>query len=164
MDWEKCYQLIATNDVTPLVHSIIRYQGILQPILEQKLQNAYEHNRVRNIYLISELKTILRRFEVAGIPNILLKGCALSKEIYGGVALRPLTDMDLLIHPGETKSALGELKFLGYKSFIPERGVSSSYFFENGVLLVIPGPIRTMIEIHWSLQDSPEFHHYPDMC
>ena len=109
MEWEKCYQLVASNDVAPLVYGIIHDQGIFPPILEQKLQKAYEQNRVRNIYLFSELKTILRRFEVAGIPNILLKGCALSKEIYGDVPLRPLTDMGLLVRPGETKSALGEL-------------------------------------------------------
>ena len=163
MDWEKCYQLIAANDVAPLVYSIIRDQGIFPPILEQKLQKAYEHNRVRNIYLFSELKTILRRFEVAGIPNILLKGCALSKEIYGGVALRPLTDMDLLVRPGETKSALRELKLLGYESLMPERGVNSSLLFENEVLLVKPGPFRTVIEIHWSLLDSPYYQHYLDM-
>jgi len=69
MDWEKCYQLIESNDVAPLVYSIIRDQGILPPILEQKLQNAYEHNRVRNIYLFSELETILRRFEVVWYPK-----------------------------------------------------------------------------------------------
>ncbi|MGB6421749.1 MAG: nucleotidyltransferase family protein [Anaerolineales bacterium] len=163
IDWEQCYQLIAANDVAPLVYSIIRDQGIFPPILEQKLQKAYEHNRVRNIYLFSELKTILRRFEVAGIPNILLKGCALSKEIYGGVALRPLTDMDLLVRPGETKSALRELKLLGYESLKPERGVNSSLLFENEVLLVKPGLFRTVIEIHWSLLDSPYYQHYLDM-
>ena len=163
MEWEKCYQLVAANDVAPLVYGIIHDKGIFPPILEQKLQKAYEHNRVRNIYLFSELKTILRRFEVAGIPNILLKGCALSKEIYGGVALRPVTDMDLLVHPGEIESALKVLKSLGYDSLMPERGVNSSLLFENEVLLAKPGPIRTVIEIHWSLLDSPYYQHYLDM-
>jgi hypothetical protein len=163
MDWEQCYQLIAANDVAPLVYSIIRDQGIFPPILEQKLQNVYEHNRVPKIYLFSELKTILHRFEVVGIPNILLKGVALSKEIYGGVALRPMMDMDFMVRPGETKSALGELKLLGYESLMPERGVDSSLLFENEVLLVKPGPIKTVIEIHWSLLDSPYYQHYLDM-
>ncbi len=163
MEWEKCYQLIAANDVAPMVYSIIHDQGIFPPILEQKLQKAYEHNRVRNIYLFSELKTILRRFEVAGIQNILLKGCALSKEIYGSVALRPVTDMDLLVHPGETESALKVLKSLGYDSLMPERGVNSSLLFENEVLLTKPGPIRTVIEIHWSLLDSPYYQSYLNM-
>ena len=102
MDWEQCYQLIAANDVAPLVYSIIRDQGIFPPILEQKLQKAYEHNRVRNIYLFSELKTILHRFQVVGIQNILLKDCASFEEIYSGVALCPLRDLDLLVRPGET--------------------------------------------------------------
>ncbi len=163
MDWEQCYQLIAANGVAPLIYSIIRDQGVFPPKIEQKLQKAYEHNRVRNIYIFSELKNILRRFKVVGIPNILLKGVALSKEIYGGVALRPLTDMDLLVHPGETESALGELKLFGYESLMPERGVNSSLLFENEVLLAKPGPIRTVIEIHWSLLDSPYYQHYLDM-
>ena len=163
MDWEQCYQLIAANGVAPLVHSIIRDQGIFPPILEQKLQKAHEHNRVRNIYLFSELKTVLSRFEVAGIPTILLKGVALSKEIYADVALRPLTDMDLLVHPEETESALNILKSLGYDSLMPERGEKSSLLFENEVLLVKPGPLRTVIEIHWSLLDSPHYQHYLDI-
>jgi hypothetical protein len=163
MDWEQCYQLIAANGIAPLVYSIIRDQGVFPPILEQKLQKAYEHNRVRNIYIFSELKTILSRYKVVGIPNILLKGVALSNEIYSGVALRPLTDMDLLVHPGETESALEELKILGYESLMPERGGNSSLLFENEVLLAKPGPIRTVIEIHWSLLDSPYYQHYLDM-
>ncbi len=163
MDWERCYKSIAANGVAPLVYSVIRDQGVFLPIIEQKLHKAYEYNRVRNIYLFNELKTILRRFQALGIPNILLKGVALSKEIYGGVALRPLTDMDLLVRPGETKSALRELKLLGYESLMPERGVNSSLLFENEVLLVKPGPIRTVIEIHWSLLDSPYYQHYLDM-
>ena len=163
LDWDKCYQLIAANGITPLVYSIIRDRGVFPPIIEQKLQKAYEHNRVRNIYLFSELKTVLHRFEVVGIPNILLKGVVLSKEIYGDIALRPLTDMDLLVHPVETDSALKVLKSLGYDSLIPERGVNSSLLFENEVLLVKPGPIRTVIEIHWSLLDSPYYQHFLDM-
>lgn len=39
-------------------------------------------------------------------------------------------DMDLLVRIGETESALGELKFLGYKSFVPEQGVNSSIFLK----------------------------------
>ena len=163
LDWECCYKSIAANGVAPLIYSIIRDQGVFPPIIEQKLQKAYEHNRVRNIYIFSELKTILRRFEVVGIPNILLKGVVLSKEIYGDIALRPLTDMDLLVHPVETDSALKVLKSLGYDSLIPERGVNSSLLFENEVLLVKPGPIRTVIEIHWSLLDSPYYQHFLDM-
>jgi hypothetical protein len=163
MDWEQCYQLIAANGIAPLVYSVIRDQGVFPPIIEQKLQKAYEHNRVRNIYLFSELKTVLHRFEVVGIPNIILKGVALSKEIYGDIALRPLTDMDLLIHPGEIESALKVLKSLGYDSLMTERGENSSLLFENEVLLVKPGPIRTVIEIHWSLLDSPYYQHFLDM-
>ena len=163
LDWECCYKSIAANGIAPLIYSVIRDQGVFPPIIEQKLQKAYEHNRVRNIYIFSELKTILRRFEVVGIPNILLKGVVLSKEIYGDIALRPLTDMDLLVHPVETDSALKVLKSLGYDSLIPERGVNSSLLFENEVLLVKPGPIRTVIEIHWSLLDSPYYQHFLDM-
>jgi len=110
------------------------------------------------------LKTILHRFQVVGIQNILLKDCASFEEISSGVALCPLRDLDLLVRPGETISAIGELKILGYESLMPERTVNSSLLFENEVLLAKPGPIKTVIEIHWSFLDSPCYQHYLEFC
>ena len=163
IDWDYCYKLIIESALAPLVYSIIHDQGIFPPETEQKLEGAYKNNRYRNIYLYSEWKAILHRFEVVGISNILLKGAAISKEIYGDIALRPSFDLDLLVCPVDTERALEELTSLGFKTVMAERGPDSVFLYENEMALDKSGPIRTAIEIHWSLIDSPYYQHYLPM-
>lgn len=56
------------------------------------------------LFLEGEVARISRRFEADGIPFLTFKGPSLS-EAYGGVALRPYIDNDLLISPVRFRDA-----------------------------------------------------------
>ena len=57
---------------------------------------------------------LLRAFDDAGVPLILLKGAALAHRIYRDPALRPMADIDVLIDPADTAQAVSIANRLGY--------------------------------------------------
>lgn len=61
------------------------------------------------------LLEILDRFETAGITALLIKGAALRYQLYPDPALRPMRDIDLLVHPDDANKAQSLLRSSGYK-------------------------------------------------
>ncbi len=56
---------------------------------------------VQNTNYFQELKSILDKFENASIEAIVLKGAALAAGIYPDLGLRPMKDLDLLVHKSQ---------------------------------------------------------------
>ncbi len=57
---------------------------------------------------------LLKAFAAAGVPMILLKGAALAHLIYPTPALRPMSDIDILIDPADSQAAIKLAEGLGY--------------------------------------------------
>lgn len=52
----------------------------------------------RNIIIYDELNKVLSALNSAGINSIVLAGAALAKTVYPDIGLRPMSDIDLLVH------------------------------------------------------------------
>jgi len=61
-----------------------------------------------------ELKNVLRSFKDAGIEVMVLKGAAIAEEVLGNVALREMSDIDLLVRENDLERADAKLTELGY--------------------------------------------------
>ena len=61
------------------------------------LQKRYNSNLMKNMSVLGELKQILGGFKDAGIPFIVLKGIALAEHLYQGIAMRGMSDIDILV-------------------------------------------------------------------
>jgi hypothetical protein len=62
------------------------------------LHEAYWSGHFRNRLLLEELRTLLHAAARAGIDVMPLKGARLGPDFYPTPALRPLSDLDLLVH------------------------------------------------------------------
>jgi hypothetical protein len=62
-----------------------------------------------------ELEVVLAALTEAGLLTILLKGAALAYTLYPDPALRPMSDLDLLIHPQDLKQAVQVIQSMGYR-------------------------------------------------
>ena len=80
------------------------------------------------LVLSRELAGLLRRFEAARVPVIPLKGPALGETLYPDPALRPSSDLDLLIRRETLLPVDGLLQSLGYRR-LPD---AHSWDFEIG--------------------------------
>ena len=61
------------------------------------LSNQYYANLKSNLLIIGELREVLATFQDAGIPCIVLKGIALAERVYPNIAMRGMSDVDILV-------------------------------------------------------------------
>ena len=61
-------------------------------------RKQYIHNYLSTAIFLRELQQLLRASNNGGIDVILLKGAAFSIDLYPEPGIRPLRDIDLLIH------------------------------------------------------------------
>jgi hypothetical protein len=157
--WEALLDPAYCRGMAPLFYSIVRGHGLLPPAVEDELRLAYFRNARRNVRLFHELEGVLRRLAAAGVPVVLLKGAALAESVYENLAVRPVGDFDLLVRHQDMSTALDVLAALGYEPASAEAHAGDALAYENEVALTKPGEAACLLELHWSLFDSPYYQH-----
>lgn len=78
-----------------------------------QLDSYRQHVAAAIAYGIERAEPALARLQAAGVPFLVLKGAALNAVLYAGPGLRPMMDVDLLIHPADARRADAALRDLG---------------------------------------------------
>ncbi|MGC9467174.1 MAG: nucleotidyltransferase family protein [Anaerolineae bacterium] len=144
--------------VAPLLYVTLRGRGVLPSTLETSLRRSYLALAGRNLLVFRELSRVLRGLSDAGIEVVILKGGALAEAVYGNIAVRPMCDIDLLIRRSAVPAALEVLRAEGYEANEREARAGDTLTYENEIMLRRAGGAPQMLlEVHWSLLDSP--HH-----
>jgi len=150
--WDELPFQAELHGMGPLLWHHLKRARVSIPIETQRtLTGLYLRHRGWNQAHTETLLDVTSRFEAAGIRSLVLKGLALAHEYYPDPALRPATDIDLLLKTDDVLPALNLLKEAGYNTHRP----GSSY---------IPGPLPK--ELTASSQPKNglvtrlEIHHY----
>lgn len=87
---------------------------------------------VRNVHAMHFLERICAAMNQAGVPVMLLKGAALQLCLYEQPDDRPMSDLDLLVHPDDLRQAMAVLQSLGgYRSaIVANDAFFPRYYFE----------------------------------
>lgn len=116
IDWAYLLHAAGHQGVAPL----LRAWALARPDLAHardlaiQLEPAYWGSHFKNRALLAELARVLRAAATASVPVMPLKGALLALRYYPTPALRPMSDVDLLV-PAAALGALGEvLGGLGY--------------------------------------------------
>ena len=102
----------------------------------------------RNTLLYQELGLVLQAFQQDNIPVIVLKGAHLAALVYRHIALRPMCDIDLLVHRSDLERAAARLRDLGY-SGSPAGDVAIHCEVVQHLPMLYKAP-ETGIELHWT--------------
>ena len=102
-----------------------------------------------------ELGQLLKRFESERIPVIPLKGPALAETLYPDPALRPCTDLDLLIRREHLDSVDNLLLGLGYRRLADAHSFQFDIAFDRATLYEAPSGIH--VDLHWGLVSDPRY-------
>ena len=155
-DWPAVQSASIRWLLAPLLYDAVRGQGFVPPQVEQALRDAYEFVAQRNLWLFHQLADVLACLRSVGSGVIVLKGAALVQMAYGGnAALRPFRDLDLLIRPEVVPEARRLLQAMGYAPLRAETRAGAALDYENEVSLFKRGSVGVLLELHWSLIDSP---------
>jgi hypothetical protein len=129
--------------ILPLVQRRLREAGAMDPDLP-RLHGLARRTWYENQLRIGETVPVIRELEDAGIPTMLLKGMPLALRYYESVAMRPMTDVDVLV---PTRRAPDVLKRLARQGWTWDSRFVNR--FHHGVGLV--GPRGEGLDVHWHL-------------
>lgn len=153
----RCLVNLAEGEgVAPLVYWKIHNHQVstgssLPDAIMIRLRDSYYQTLSQNLLIYKELKRLLSAFEDACIQVIVFKGAALAASLYEDLGLRPMGDIDLLVHKEDLYKIFPLMAKLGYT-------LDSSklrFFLMSGVLYEANfdgGPTKTNhVELHWNL-------------
>jgi hypothetical protein len=118
------------------------------------LRKAQYHTAAQNALLFNELGRLLAALSQKRIPTLVLKGPALAKLLYPEPALRPMNDLDLVVHREHLAESVEIAMLLGYVVEQPEHLGVAGWMDQalNHHVFLRGGPEqRLALEIHWNL-------------
>jgi len=151
LDWGVFLGKARENGVSAVVYSRLNEikedcPDIPSDVFEE-LKKDYYLNATKNTLIFEEFRKVLEVVKKSGLAVILLKGAALAEKVYGNIALRPMSDVDLLVKEEDMAHADEQLKMLGYRptdAAVDEVDFSSTYL--------------TTLDYRSPEENSPSFH------
>jgi hypothetical protein len=98
----------------PLLYWNLRRQGCTHSTMGI-LKGIHRRAWVENRMLFERLRPALETLHRAGIPTLLLKGAPLALLYYADVALRPMSDLDILVPEDRALEAMQALEGQGWR-------------------------------------------------
>ncbi|MDH4064477.1 MAG: nucleotidyltransferase family protein, partial [Acidobacteriota bacterium] len=116
LDWGYLRRAADRQGVAPLLYDWLRHHADVNvdAALAKSLHETYWSGHFRNRLLLEELQGVTRAAADLGIDIMPLKGAHLAPRLYPSPALRPLSDLDLLIHPRDVARLGALLQSMGY--------------------------------------------------
>ena len=161
--WDELRKLADQERIGPLLYEAVRGRAVVPVELERGWQVAQRITAARNTLLLAELERAITQLADAQIPVIPLKGAALIDTLYGNAALRPMLDLDILVRQEQAQHATDLLVQLGYTVAVVEPQKGALLDYENEIMLVKTSGPQFLLEVHWSLIDSPYYQRQIDM-
>ena len=158
VDWTVVFRLAEHHGVLPLLYQSL--SGVTAKVpssIVDDLRKSYEHNARRNLKFTAELFRILDSLEVHGITSIPLKGPVLAERVYGELALRFFSDLDILVSPSDVLRAKKVLEPLGYTPTLSLTSTEERAYLATGYEYTFDGPAgRNLLELQWNF--VPRFY------
>ena len=103
----------SSNRLLPLLFREAEKAKLIDPEMG-RLRGVYRYHWCRNQLLLTELRRIISALNSTSIEVILLKGAAMIQQYYGDPALRPMSDLDIMVRPEKFEETSKKLCELGY--------------------------------------------------
>jgi len=129
--------------------------GSLPPTVRARFHQWLVDSTARHLLMSRELARLLERFDGARVPVIPLKGPALAETLYPDPALRPGSDLDLLIRRESLERVDDLLLGLGYRRRPDAHSFQFDLGFDRATLYEAPSGIR--VDLHWGLVSDPRY-------
>ena len=137
----------------PLVHANLSRLGATHPMMGRLAGVHRYHWAAAQTHLKRGAEVLIRLHE-AGIAVMLSKGLALAASVYPGPALRPMSDIDLLVPPAQALAALDLLMSAGWAEE-PAAARQWQDRREDMLILTIGSNLhhadKGEVDLHWTL-------------
>ncbi len=157
-DWERLIQLAEHHGVIPQVYRYLSAAAEVVPSgAFEAIRQRYEANARQTLWLTRELLRILEHLESHGIAALPFKGPVLAEILYGNVALRQFSDLDVLIRAGDIPKIKAALVELGYEPGIELTQREERAYLASGYEYTFDSAHgRNLLEMQWQI--LPRFY------
>ena len=131
-----------------MVHRNLK-EGV-PPDIDRELRKVHHEYWADNQRLFRKLETMLLRLHAAGIPTLVLKGAALALLNYRDMALRPMSDFDILVPEEHGPQLVRQFVQEGWvPDCIPASAPQTDYFFRFRHVVDLAHPQEGTVDLHW---------------
>ena len=179
LDWPLVLWRAETFQTVPLLDHHIERLGIddaVPPDLRAYIRNWTALSQARSVEQFRELGLVLNMLQGLGIDHFIMKGAALAGIAYADPLLRPMQDLDVMIHPRDARRVQREIYRFGYKHgvFDPQSGRFTHMFrrisnrslrFKHALhsvtkMVRIPSPVpASLVPSSWRRRQIKSFVH-----
>lgn len=166
LDWPMVLEVARGQGISAILYRNLKRVddgGKVPEVYFKDLQMSYFRTAIYNIQLREAAGEVLKALESRGIKVIVLKGLALSETVYKNVAVRPMSDVDLLVHKQDI-GAVSEIFFrsgyvYNFKDKLFGNALSTEEilsFTRSGNAINFQSDKGHTFDVHWeltSLQD-----------
>jgi len=156
--WKLLFDLADRHGTRPLLHqALVDVEEVVPAEEMSALQQSYQTNLHKALFLSRELIRIVDRLSAAGIEVMPYKGLALAEVVYGDIALRQSGDIDLLIHPQDFPRIRDAVCQLGYTPHLNLSPAEERAYLQSGYECSFDGEAGpNLLEVQWAIQ--PRFY------
>lgn len=157
LNWESLLAFAETEGLAPALGFALKavaWEAVPTAVRERLTRHLTESSAC-HLLMSRELGRVLRRFAAEGVPVIPLKGPILSETLYLHPALRPFSDLDLLIRPDDLLRADALFRGLGCRRVADAHSWSFDIAYDQATLY--EGPRGLRLDLHWGLVNDPRY-------
>ena len=157
LDWDLLLASAEAEGLAPALSFAIKAKApeTMPAAVRERLGRHLADSVASHLMLSRELASLLRHFGAARVPVIPLKGPVLGEILYPDPALRPSSDLDLLIRPETLLPVDGLLQSLGYCRLADAHSWDFDVAYDRATLYEGPSGIR--VDLHWGLLSDPRY-------
>ncbi len=158
LDWERLIQLAEHHGVVPQVFRRLSAATDVAPSSPlETIRQHYVANARQTLWLTRELLRILEHLESHGIAALPYKGPVLAEILYGNVALRQFSDLDVLIRAADMPKIKAALVELGYEPGVELMQREERAYLASGYEYTFDSAHgRNLLEMQWQI--LPRFY------
>jgi len=152
LDWDYLWLTACQHRIASLVFHHIKKAGshaLVPAEIIKKLEANYNAMAYQNLLIRNELVSILKAFEEKNIGVLLLKGWALIGTVYKNLALRPMSDIDLLVRKGAIPEVRVCMASLGFSQNLKLEGIPA--IDDHHLTFYASDGQSAPIEVHWNI-------------
>lgn len=154
LDWDRAITLACAHGLMPLLchHLSSLHPDAIPAAAAGRLGVLFMRNAGRNVRFLQELREVVDAFDARGIQAAVLKGPPLAVELYGDIALKQQSDVDLLIRPGDAAEAGRVLESLGYRPQFALKGAGEQALLHFRSERAYLRGETSLVDLHWELE------------
>jgi hypothetical protein len=160
--WKLLFDLAERHGAVPLLYQALvdvenDIEDAIPPEQKSSLEQRYQTNLHKALFLSRELIRIVDRLSANGIEVMPYKGLALAEVIYRDIALRQSGDIDLLIRRQDLPRVRDAVAELGYTPHMALSQAEERAYLKSGYEYAFDGAAGpNLLEVQWAIQ--PRFY------